>query len=210
MSEEPACELLIKRYRRGEPSAICELLEAHLSWIALRVREQLSRARLGTIDPDDIVGDVMVQLLKDRDHWKFQSVDDFQGLLIVIGQRVILQRLRFDLAQKRDRRRESPLTVLGQARRGKDSSLVAPVSEEDGPDRLAERNEQAERVRHARSLLPSRENDALEMKLEEELSFAQMGRQLGMSAEGARKLYRRAARHVRSLFRQLDDRRLLI
>ncbi|MEW6072517.1 MAG: sigma-70 family RNA polymerase sigma factor [Planctomycetota bacterium] len=96
------------------------------------------------------------------------------------------------------RRRPAPLPAEGAG-----IADVAAAEEEPGTD--LERREEVARVRAAIALLPPRQREVLDLRVNHELSHAEIAALLSISEESSRANYYQALRRLRSLAGDEDD-----
>lgn len=85
-------------------------------------------------------------------------------------------------------------------RRETDLDSVAPVASEDkGPDQMAEISEESARARDALSGLPEKQRLSVQLRVDEGLSFREIGEVIGSSEGAARVNYFHGIRKLREL-----------
>lgn len=172
---------LVEAARSGDPRALAVLVSRHraAAWrLALRLTGDESMASDATQDG----------FLK-----AFRGLDEFRGdaafrtwLLVIVANEAR------GMLRKRARRRESPLEDVGPL-----SSGGADVAEG-----VVLRDEAA-RIRRQVQELPEKQRLAVSLRLEEGLSFREIGRLIGSSGGAARVNYHHGVRRLRDKPRDL-------
>jgi RNA polymerase sigma-70 factor (ECF subfamily) len=130
----------------------------------------------------DCYQDVFCELL---DPARRQKVENWPAYLRWLATRRAIDRLR--TRQRRQSRLDSNDTALVQS--------SAP-----GPSETAQFNELAERVRQELTKLPQRQAEAFWLACIEEMTYEEVGRQLGIDASTVGGLIHRARRRLREAF----------
>jgi len=186
----PDAELdLVRRLVDGDPAAWEEfvLRYQNLVWTSVRGAAQRYRLPLSTADLEDTVADVFAALLE-RDCAplrRFQGRCSLATWLIVIARRRWLRRFRKSVP------RTAPLF---------DDSVAASETA-GGADPLENliRREHQQQVRNALDHLSSADRHVLELYYQRKLSYADIGCELGISANSVGPRIHRAQKRLRRL-----------
>jgi RNA polymerase sigma-70 factor (ECF subfamily) len=136
-------------------------------------------------DESDLVQDTLLQAHKDFPAFRGQTSASLYGWLRGILHHLCLQFVRrFRDGSNRQSSREVPLPHKKAA-----ESLVA---DDSTPSQTAARQEEADLLRETFLRLPPHDQQVIALHYFKELSFAEVGRQMGSSEEAARKLWGRA------------------
>jgi RNA polymerase sigma-70 factor (ECF subfamily) len=179
--ERPETDALLLALAAGDPQAIVALYD--------RFAGRMYRTALGILgrreDAEDVVQDVFMALIRSRK--RLHEVHDLPAYLFTA-----LHRAAGQHGSRRARRRESVSIAPLQ--------VVAPVAE------TAADEDQRQRLRAAIRALPAEQRDVVTLKIDGELTFAQIAEVLGVSINTAAGRYRYALRNLRTM---LTDRRVV-
>jgi RNA polymerase sigma-70 factor (ECF subfamily) len=182
-------EKWLRAARAGSRSALGRALDAARPLLMQIAADELGADLRGKVGASDVVQESMADAV--RGFGQFQGVTPADWLAW-LGQ-VLRHNLRdcarrYRGADKRDVRREVPLAA-GSA----SSAPALPLAADDtGPDGALLAAERAQRLERAVARLSEEHQQALRLRNQEDLSFEEVGRRLGRSAEAARKLWARA------------------
>jgi RNA polymerase sigma-70 factor (ECF subfamily) len=182
-------EQWLQAARAGSRSALGRALDAARPLLLKIAADELGADLRGKVGASDVVQESMADALRGFAQFQGATPADWAAWL---GQ-VLRHNLR-DCARryrgtdKRDLQREVPLEA------GSTSSAPAlPLAADDtGPEGAVLAAERAQRLERAVARLSEEHQQALRLRNQEDLSFEEVGRRLGRSAEAARKLWARA------------------
>jgi RNA polymerase sigma-70 factor, ECF subfamily len=177
MDDGPSDEELVERARAGDESALGKLVERHHA-AAYRVAVSMLR------DDDaaqDVVQDAFIKAFRALSGFRGDAA--FRTWILTITTNEARGALR-----KRGRRKESTLDDVGPV-----------ASEEMGPDDQAVLAQEAERARKMLSELPEKQQLSVSLRIEEGLSFREIGEVIGSSEGAARVNYFHGIRRLREL-----------
>jgi len=176
----------VLRVQRGDEAALRRLVTDHLPWIAAHVKNRMSPLARRDGDTEDFVQAVLLDVLRDGPHFAIDDPAAFRALLARIVENTLIDRVRHLQRQRRDPRRERPLVG--------DSVLMLdpPARSVTQPFVQADRNEQQAWLRLALELLEPVDREAIRLRDWNGATFAEIGEQLGLGEEAARKRYQRA------------------
>lgn len=179
---------LIDSAREGSQLALGKLLEVCEQYLMAIGNQELRRGLNAKVAASDLVQETFLKA-----HCDFET---FQGStkaeLLAWLRRILMNSLfnharRFRGTKKRNLSQELPLDT-DQSRAGMAGSLVADVK---SPSRYAIANEEARWVELALQRLPEDQQQAIRLRTQLGISFAEVGLQMNRSAEAARKLWSR-------------------
>jgi RNA polymerase sigma-70 factor (ECF subfamily) len=180
--------------RTGSQEALGQALEACRTYLLLVAERELAPELRAKGGASDLVQEVMVDAV--RDFGRFQGGTEAE--LLAWLRRLLLNNLtdftrRYRETDKRQLGREVPLRAGDSA----DPAGVEPSAGSASPsDRVVEA-EQIQAIRRALASLPEDYRRVLRLRYQENLSFEEIGRLLGLSTNAACKLWRRAVKRVR-------------
>jgi RNA polymerase sigma factor (sigma-70 family) len=143
---------------------------------------------LSMFSTGDIVQEVFLAVVRSRPETGAHDPLQLRAWLATQVQNRIIDRVRFHLAQRRDARHDGTLARSGET--------VAVPARDPTPSVLAVLDERAELVRRALDELDGAEQRLWQLRVEQDLGFAAIGRELGLASEEA----------ARSAFRRLQAR----
>ncbi|HKD99958.1 MAG TPA: sigma-70 family RNA polymerase sigma factor, partial [Planctomycetota bacterium] len=188
---------LLVRFHGGDAEAMHHLLERHLPWLRAEVRRQLGPVLRQKADTEDFVQDAAVNVLRFSPRFVVADEHQFRALLARIVVNVVRHKYEWFTARRRRLAQERPLPT--------DSVLHLGGLECSGstPSEHAARAEREALVRLGVELLDAAERDAIVLRDWEDLPFADVGRELGVSEDAARMRYARAVRRLSEIVAQL-------
>jgi RNA polymerase sigma-70 factor, ECF subfamily len=172
--------VLARRAKAGDPAALEALVARYYERVLAMVRKRIGGDLRGGMESGDIVQDAMFNAARHFDQFEVRSHAELVGWFARV------------VAQKRDRQREVSLQDL--AGPSDDSQAEFQPADVGGlPDRVAELREEDERVRLAMARLDEAHRRVLELRISENLPWAEIARRLELSSpDAARMLYVRA------------------
>lgn len=191
-------ESALQQSRDGMTALLGQLLEAYRPYLLQIANSELDSDLKGKADGSDLVQQTFMEANKDIASFRGQS----EAELIAWLRRILLNNLanfrrQYRSGGKRDVGREVP-TNTG-------NSSVVGVGElrtqDASPSSLTAAREQTERLGQAMARLSDDHRQAIEMRHQQNQSFAQIGSAMGRSSEAARKLWARA---IEALHKELN------
>jgi RNA polymerase sigma-70 factor (ECF subfamily) len=177
--------VLLQRLQGGDQEALRALLARDLPWVRGYVSRRLGTLLRGRADVDDYVQEAMADALRHGPRFATANLTHFRSLLARITENVLRDQAAHWRRKARDVARERP---------GTSDSLLEldqPVDSVTRPSVAAHRDEERAWIRLAIELLPASDREVVRMREWEELSFAEIGRELGATADGARMRFHR-------------------
>lgn len=168
----------------GSLGKVFEMLRARLTDLAAEELPWELRAKLG---PSDVVQETALDMHRNFARFRGTTAEEcFAWIRTMLRNNVVDAVRRFEQSQKRDVGRERPL----DAHAGGDAALPAA---DRPPDGSAIRHEDAAAVNAALARMSSGDQRrVIELRYWHGLSFAEIGAEMGRSADAARKLWYRA------------------
>lgn len=187
-------QVLLERLHGGDRSAVTELLRLHLGWVEGRIRGHLNERLRRRGDTQDYVNELVVRVLTRRTPFVINDADHFRRIILRMVNNLLTDSGRRVDAQRREvareRRLPSRISVLylndppALRREG-----VRPVDE-------VVIEEETAYLRLALDLLDPSDRHLIEMREEENMSYARVGQDLGISEDAARKRFSYALRRL--------------
>jgi RNA polymerase sigma-70 factor (ECF subfamily) len=181
--ERPDTDALLLALAAGDPQAMAALYD--------RFAGRMYRTALGILgsreDAEDVVQDVFMALMRSRK--RLRKVHDLPAYLFTVLYRTVG---RHGL---RRARRPRPFPVAPE-------EAVAPVA---GPD---SDEEERQRLREAIRALPADQGEVVTLKIDGELTFAQIAEVLAVSINTAAGRYRYALRNLRTMLAENAEKRV--
>ena len=168
-------DLLFARARRGDPTAVEQLVRESADWLRERVRRRLDAGLRRDCESLDVVQDAVLQLLQSDALRTLRDEEHLRALL----QRIVRGDL-VDRRRRRERRQLDPHAVLVGQR---------SVSR---PSEHALRAERRVLLQRAMARLRDADREVLELRVWEQLGFRDIGERLGCTEDSARMRCHRA------------------
>jgi RNA polymerase sigma-70 factor (ECF subfamily) len=166
-------------------STLGTLLQAYRQPLLDEARSSVPPYLRGRMAGSDVVQDTCREAQQSLPEFSGESEKEWYGWLRAILRNTLLDAIRRHKRIKRDATRERRLTEL-------ENRLIAvSVAESD-----AERLESEQRLKADLEAMDERKRKAIELRVRRDYKFAEIGRELGCSAEAARKLYHRACEEL--------------
>jgi RNA polymerase sigma-70 factor (ECF subfamily) len=174
--------------RGGSSEALGRLLTDCREYLFLLANQKLGTELQGKVSPSDLVQETFLEAQRDFGQFHGGREDELLAWLsrILVNNLANVSR-SFRDTQRRALGREVPLHDLNRAPQARDVSLETP-----SPSDKAVAHEELAALERALSRLSERNREAIRLRLEERLTFEQVGDALGCSADAARKLWARA------------------
>lgn len=179
-SSDLSDEDLVVRARQGDQTALAALYARHAQRLARRSGRRLVGALRKREGASDLVQDTLHAALGHLDRYETTGPGSFARWLDGILARRVQDRIRRELRERRDIRRE-----VGTA------SGIGAADRAPSPSSVADRAERVDRLRQAIRRTQGDDRAILALVHEQGMSFVEAGRVLGRSPDAVRKLYSR-------------------
>ncbi len=178
----------------GESGSLAEQLATIQAELLDYVTARLDRKLRRRMDPEDVVQQILVAVVKRTDEWHRQSTYPFRlWVRLIAAQSLDELRRRHLGAQRRDARREQSLdSAPSGLARGVEAHQTSPSS-------AAGRNEVKERIQRALERLAPPDREILLLRNEQGLTNEQAASSLGIEKAAASKRYQRAIERLGQL-----------
>lgn len=192
-------QLLLARFRDGDPDAVNDLIERHREAVKRLVRMRMDQAIAQRVDASDVVQDVMFEASRRLADYINDPVMPFHLWLRQLARdRIIDMHRRHRAAQRRSVDREQPVASLGNddqstadlARLLRDAELT--------PAAASVRREMVDQFLQAVNQLEDADREIIMMRHFEHLSNSEAAQALNLSPPAA------SMRHLRAI-RKLQD-----
>jgi RNA polymerase sigma-70 factor (ECF subfamily) len=178
--------IYLNQWHKGNRESLASLLQRHLPWIHAQVRERLTPLLRGKEETWDYVQDAVLQFLQYGPRFTISNDVHFRAILMQVVKNSMLNKYDWYTARRREISRERPLppdTIL---------SLDLHPGTKKTPSISAERHEQEAWIRLGLEFVEPGDREVIVLRRWDELSFAEIGAQIGITSEAARKRYTRA------------------
>ncbi|MBI4881285.1 MAG: sigma-70 family RNA polymerase sigma factor [Planctomycetes bacterium] len=177
-------------------------MERHLLWIREFVSARLGPKLRAKAETLDFVQDALLDFLRFVPRFKVAEEVHFRALMARIIDNTLRDGYDWFAARRRDMAREQPLPP--------DSVLDLDRGQVDGdtPSHLVAQSERQAWIRMGIELLSAADRQAIVLRDWDELSFPEIGKQVGITEEAARKRYLRAVRRLASAVESLRKGRM--
>lgn len=173
-------------WHSGDSKGLETLIARHLPWIRRHVRNRMGPLLRKKANTVDYVQDVMVEFLRYGPKVLISDENHFRALMVRIVENTLREKHDWFTARRRAISKERPLpkeTVL---------YLEAPKRRDKTPSVELQRQEQEAWIRLGMELLDPQDQKILILQKWDNLSFVEIGEQLGISPDAARKRHNRA------------------
>jgi len=175
--------------RAGSPEALGAVLEAHRRYLLLVAENELAPDLRPKGGASDLVQETFIEAQRDFRQFRGETDNEFRGWL----RRILVRNLgtftqRYRGTEMRDVGREVKLPASSSAG-GPGGELAAASATPSG---LAMANEQSLALQGALDRLRDDYRCVIQLRYDDNLTFEQIGQEMGRSPEAARKLWARA------------------
>jgi len=198
-SAELRFERLLHAANAGELAAISQLITECRDYLLLVANQEIEAAIQAKLGASDLVQQTLAEIPHHLAQFRGNSRDEFLGWLrqIMINDLRDVRR-RFKSSQARDVGRENSLTdSLGHGRSIVDNLLT--------PSSQAIHNEQAQLLHSAMAQLPPNHQQIIQLRNWQQKTFVEIGQQLDISPDAARKTWYRAIVKLQELLQPQFD-----
>lgn len=178
----------ILKARRGDREALGRLLNRCRNYLLLVASKNLTPALRVKVSPSDIVQESFLEAWRSFGHFNGDSEEELLGWLRNIVRNTVVDTHRQYRTEKRQLNREIPLAQMSRAE--------APLDPAESPIKQMQVLERDERLEKTLQQLPEHYRRVIWMHAIDELTFVQIARRLGSTAEAVRKLWKRAAEEL--------------
>jgi RNA polymerase sigma-70 factor, ECF subfamily len=185
MDESETLRLLVA-WHAGDRGALQELIARDLPWIEQHVRRRLGPLLRARGDTQDYVQDAMIEVLQYGPRFVSTSQSRFRNLIARIIENTLRDRHDWYKAKRRALSRERPMPADSVL------DLDNPELSVTRPSEHAQRHERDALVRLALELLDPEDRKVILLRQWNEMSFPDVGAELGISADSARMRFTRA------------------
>lgn len=197
MDEDQGTYILLERWHGGDEAALGEILRRDLPWIRKRVLDRCGDALRARVEDDDLVQEALLEVLRYGPRFLMGDREQFRGLMVRIIENVIRGQHDFHNALRREIAREKPLPSGTMLRL--DGAAVSVTR----PSEAAHRQEREAWVRLALELVDREDREILLLRQWKELSYTEIGEQLGIGESAARMRFTRALPRLAKKVEQL-------
>lgn len=193
---------LLRLWHEGDRKALEALIGRELPWVRAQARRRLGPLLKARAETEDYVQEALLEVLRYAPRFFVADGDRFRALLLRILENVIRDEHDRYSAFRRDVSRERPLppdSVL---------HLDPPAGSVNRPSQEAERAEWEAWVRLGMELLDPEVRHVLVLRHWDGLSFADMGKALGIGEDAARMRLNRATASLAGRIQELRAGRI--
>ena len=192
----PKAEEWLAAARAGSREALGQGLEGYRGFLLAIANQEMDTQLQAKGGASDVVQQTFLEAYRDFGHFKGNTEGEFKSWLRRLLHNNLLNFKRLFRKGKRRADREVPLDTG-------DSSRPAPATVDQGssPSAQLTNEEQKKALERAVERLPEEYRQVIDLRYREELSFTEIGRRMGRTANAAQKLWVRA---VERLQRELE------
>jgi RNA polymerase sigma-70 factor (ECF subfamily) len=187
--------------RDGSQEALGQALEGCRQYLLAVAQHALPADLRGKVGPSDLVQDTLLKAHHEFHRFEGESEPQLLAWLRVILLNNVANCARHFATDKRSIGREIAL-AKGDSQEGLASEPHAP---EPSPSEVFLAQERDEALEHALAKLPDHYRQVVQWHNQENLSFEDIGRRTGQSADAVRKIWVRALRQLRQLLEESHE-----
>lgn len=196
---------LCRDARNGSSQALGELLETSRNYLLLVANLALKGKIRGKVGPSDIVQETFIEAQRAFERFEGKSQEELQRWLYrILEHRIGNTFKRFLKANRRDITREVDWSGLFLTLAEHD----LPGNDPKTPGTLLSLQEDAGQLELASAKLPPDHQQVIHLRVDERLSFEEIGSRMQRSTDAARKLFARAVLKLQALVNDDHDRQL--
>ena len=188
---------LLRLWHDGERKARDAVVLRHVEFVRRVVREQIDERLRAKLDSQDVVQEAMIDFLTSGPRFVPVSGSQFRSLLAGIVKNSVRDQRSYFGSWRRNIAREREL---------RDAEI--DLSVQAAPDALAEERERKATLRLVMEFLEPDARDVVILRDSHNLSFRDIGRELGISEAAASKRYRRSLQRMREMMGTIRRREL--
>jgi RNA polymerase sigma factor (sigma-70 family) len=177
----------LSRWNAGDEEGLEKLIEFHLPWLQNHVRKRVGPKLRKKAETNDFVHDAMLDFLRYGPKILITDPEHFRALLVRIVENSLRNRNDWYGARRRAVSRERPLPS--------DTALCLDPPQDamqKTPSKVAARHEQEAWIRLGMELLEPEDQKILILRQWDQMSFTEIGREIGLNSDAARMRYNRA------------------
>lgn len=188
--------------RAGSREALGRLLSQYHRYLLQVARRQLARDLRPKGDASDLVQETFLQAQRFFDRFEGHSAADLRAWLrgVLVHQTAKVGR-RFHTTQKRRLAREVPLDPANP----RVAAEGLPPAAVPSPSAHLQARERQEVLLRALGRLPEDYRQVMLLRYQQELTFEEVGREMGRSADAARMLWARALERLKHELRSIGE-----
>ncbi len=192
-------EQLLQAARKGDRHAMNQIIDECRDYLLLVANQEIDTAIQAKLGASDLVQQSLAEIPGHLAQFRGNSRDEFLGWLRQILMNDLQDvRRRYKASRRRDVGREqSILDSVGNERPITDDLLT--------PSSQAVQDEQAQLLQTAMEQLPPRQQQIIQLRNWSQKSFVEIGHQLEISPDAARKMWYRAIVKLQGLLRPQFD-----
>ena len=186
----------IERARSGDESALGELMAFYRNYLLQIAKADMGQQLNGKVSASDVVQESLVKVGQNIERFRGQSISEFKIWIrrIILNKANDARRIHLG-AKSRDARREHRIG---------DSAMPIPQLQDVQPTPFTELalKEKTVLVRQLLDSLSEKDAEVIRLRNWQAMTFEQIGEQMEMTADAARKLWYRAVIRLQKLIEQ--------
>ena len=193
---------LLTAARQGDRKSLGDVLKKYEPFLLLLAEPQIDDSLAAKGGASDLMQETLLEAQRDFRSFDGKTQGEFRAWLAsILKHNAADFRRRFRDADKRDIQRETRLKVTQSSK-----NLVHQIPHNaDSPSGMAIAREQNHDLDRAVRRLPADYARVIELRHQDNLTFVEIGEQLGLSDEAARKLWSRAIQRLQKDLNPRDE-----
>lgn len=194
VSGDAELDRLLAAARQGDRKSLGDVLKKYEPFLLLLAAPHIDDSLAAKGGASDLMQETLLEAQRDFESFDGKTQGEFGAWLATILEHNAADfRRRFQNADKRDIQRETRLRVTESS-----ENLVPQIPDSaDSPSKIAIAREQNHDLGRAVSRLPADYARVIELRHQNNLTFVEIGEELGLSDDAARKLWCRAIQRLK-------------
>ncbi|MBC8468442.1 MAG: sigma-70 family RNA polymerase sigma factor [Planctomycetes bacterium] len=192
-------QYLVVLAKNGDKSALNQLYGIYAERVRWMVRFRMGKELRSKLESMDVVQDTLIHALNDLHDFTYKNEGDFVRWLSTIAENVLRGNLKKLHAYKRDIRREVPIGGYGPTTGSRFVGNLGPI-EATTPSMVMSKKEDLIKLENAIDQLKPEHRRVIVLAKIDGLSYKEIGKKLGKSADAAGMLLSRAMLALTNVF----------
>lgn len=194
-------ETILVAARQGEQGQLGVLLDLYRGYLLTIATENLAQDVSVKVAPSDLIQETILRAINGFPQFRGSTELELRTWLKqILAHQIVDVHRRFRSYDKRDIAREIPIHRVSAINGG----VLDVAATDDSPSARARTAENSGIVHAAIRELPSDQQQAIELRNFEQLSFEEIGKRMGRSAEAVRKLWARGVENLTKVLKRYD------
>ncbi|MBK8096345.1 MAG: sigma-70 family RNA polymerase sigma factor [Planctomycetes bacterium] len=191
---------VLRRARQGDATALDHLLLHEQEFLAAQVQRQLDSSLRSLLEPEDVLQETRLRVVRSIGHADFDTLGSFRGWLTTIVRNVVIDLRRRHLGTRKRGTAVSLEANTATSQSGITTSLRDRVKDDEpGPSSIVRRKEDASLLHRAIAQLKPHHREILQLVQFERLRLTDIAVRTGRKPSTVRKELERAIKACRQI-----------